>query len=196
LVSSGASAKTASLSRDHVIRVSDSGLITITGGKWTTVRKMSEDCVDQAVERAKLSAGPCLTKSLKLHGFVASTQHSTRENREDRRAFYGSDLRSLAQIEAESSELAKPLHPALALRGSDVVWSVRCEMARTVDDVLSRRSRSLILNAAAAVEIAPDVARLMAGQLDRDRQWCDQQVDAFGQIAQRYVLPTRSERDR
>jgi glycerol-3-phosphate dehydrogenase len=190
LVSSGVSAQTASLSRDHVIRVSDSGLITITGGKWTTVRKMSEDCVDQAVERAKLSAGPCLTKSLKLHGFVASTPHSARENHQDRRAHYGTDLQSIAQIESESSELAKPLHPALAVRGSDVVWSVRCEMARTVDDVLSRRSRSLILNAAAAVEIAPEVARLMAGQLDRDRQWCDQQVDAFGKIAQRYLLPT------
>jgi glycerol-3-phosphate dehydrogenase len=172
-----------------VIQVSDSGLITITGGKWTTVRKMSEDCVDQAIGRARLSAGPCRTRTLKLHGFVESTSLGAGENP---RAFYGTDLQSIGQMEAESPELANPLHPALALRGSDVVWSVRCEMARTVDDVLARRSRSLLLNAAAAVEVAPQVASQMASLLGREQQWSNQQVDRFEQIAQHYLPPTAS----
>ena len=178
------------MSRDHVIRVSESGLITITGGKWTTVRKMSEDCVDQAIERAGLSAGPCVTKTLKLHGFVESTSRGTQQVHADPRSCFGTDLRFISQIEAESPELAQPLHPALALRGSDVIWSVRCEMARTVDDVLSRRSRSLILNASAALEAAPQVARLMARQIGRDSQWCDDQVEAFQKIAQHYLPPS------
>ncbi len=185
LVKDDRSARTASLSRDHVIRVSPSGLITITGGKWTTVRKMSEDCVDRAIETAGLAAGPCVTRSLRLHGFQSEPDSS------DRRSFYGSDLASIRQIENESPSLAKPLHNDLPLRGSEVVWAVREEMARRLDDVMSRRTRTLIFGAQAAIEIAPQVAQLMAAELQRNADWQQQEVADFTLIAKNYLCPLR-----
>lgn len=183
LVRGDASAKTASLSRDHVIRYSESGLLTITGGKWTTVRKMSEDCVDSAVEFAGLKANVCVTGALRIHGAVdvSSGLHHT--------SSFGADLASIRRIEDESPSLAEPLHPSLPVRGSEVVWVVRAEMARTIDDVLARRTRCLILDARAAVEIAPQVAQLMAAELGRDTAWQEREVAAFGKIAERYMPP-------
>ncbi len=188
LVKNDKSTKTASLARDHVIKISHSGLITITGGKWTTVRRMSEDCVDRAIDAGQLSAGPCITASLRLHGYVEPTVGPQRNN--DPRCVYGSDLALIQQIEAESPELAQPLHGSLSLRGSDVLWAVRSEMARTVDDVFARRTRSLIFNARAAVEAAPKVARLMASELGRSELWEQNEVTAFGNIARPYIPPS------
>lgn len=183
LVKGDKSARTASLSRDHVIRISDSGLVTIAGGKWTTVRKMAEDCVNRACKVNELKCDPCVTKNLKLHGYT--TNHA-----DDERAFYGSDLSALESLEANSPALAKPLSPALTIRGSDVVWATREEMARTVEDVLARRTRSLFLNSAAAVEIAPQVARLMAAELQEDDTWCTEQLENFNSVAASYLPPT------
>jgi glycerol-3-phosphate dehydrogenase len=184
LVKDDRSARTASLSRDHVIRISDSGLITIAGGKWTTVRKMSEDCVDRAVAACGLEAKPCITKSLKLHGCDAAADTG------DPFRVYGTDSQAIKQLEAETPLLAESLHPALALRGSQVVWAVRQEMARTIDDVLSRRTRSLVLNAQAAVDVAPQVARLIGSELQRDASWEESQIEAFNEIARHYLPPS------
>ena len=181
LVKGDKSARTASLSRDHVIRVSTSGLITIAGGKWTTVRKMAEDCVDRVVEETGLQAQSCKTKNLRLHGYV-------REASDSPRAYYGSDLVEIQRLETESPELAQPLHDSLVLHGSDVVWAVRHEMARTVEDVLARRSRCLILNAEAALAIAPKVAPLMASELGKDETWCKEQLARFAAVARHYVI--------
>ena len=189
LVSEDATTNTASLSRDHVIRVSDAGLITISGGKWTTVRRMSQDCVNVAIEQANLTAGPCVTESLKIHGWIDPTNNLSEANS---RSFYGSNLARLAEMEQRSPELASPLHPSLPLRGSEVIRAVRDEMARTIDDVLARRSRCLIFNAQAAIEVAPKVAELMAECLDRDSAWQADQVEAFSKVAQHYLPAART----
>ncbi len=181
LVKGDKSARTASLSRDHVIRASDSGLLTITGGKWTTVRKMAEDCVDRVVEATGRTAQPCPTKTLHLHGYLQRPEGSPR-------GYYGSDLAELQLLESETPELAVPLHDAFTLHGSDVVWAVRHESARTVEDVLARRARSLFLNAPAAVEVAPKVAQLMAAELGKDAAWCEQQVLQFKATAKHYLI--------
>ncbi len=181
LVKGDKSSRTASLSRDHVIRVSPSGLITITGGKWTTVRKMGEDCVDRAVKEAGLTSGECKTQSLKLHGYTEQPL------KHEPRAFYGADLDAIAKLESDLPELAQPLSESLSIRKSDIVWAVRNEMARTVEDVLARRTRALFLNAAAALAIAPEVAQLMGAELGKDDSWCQAQQMDFASVAAHYI---------
>ncbi|WP_146403810.1 glycerol-3-phosphate dehydrogenase/oxidase [Planctomycetes bacterium CA13] len=181
LVKGDKSARTASLSRDHVIRVSESGLVTITGGKWTTVRKMAEDCVDRVVKEASLHAKLCCTRSQRIHGYVESDFDGAP------RSFYGTDLALIQQLESETPDFAKPLHSDLTITAAEVIWVVRHEMARTVEDVLARRTRALFLNARAALAIAPNVVELMAAELGRDETWCEQQREAFRKVAQFYL---------
>ncbi|TWT93226.1 glycerol-3-phosphate dehydrogenase/oxidase [Stieleria varia] len=183
LVKGDKSARTASLSRDHVIRTSPSGLITITGGKWTTVRKMAEDCVDHVVEQSGITVKDCQTKQMHLHGFCDTHRPASRNH-------YGSDLASIEQLESERPELSEMLHPQLTIRKSEVVWAVLHEMSRTVEDFLSRRSRALFLNAHAAIEIAPLVAQIMATELGKDEPWRDKQVEHFNETATHFLPPT------
>jgi glycerol-3-phosphate dehydrogenase len=183
LVKGDRSARTASLSRDHVIRISPSGLITIAGGKWTTVRKMAEDCVDQAIKASGFECDCCRTMQMQLHGATSQLDSG------DPRSHYGTDLRAIEALETESPALAEPLHESLAIHKSDIMWAVRHEMARTVEDVLARRTRALFLDAHAAIESAPEVAKLMAGELGRDKTWCELQVEIFKSVANHYMPP-------
>ena len=174
-------ASTAALSREHTIQVAKSGLLTIAGGKWTTYRKMAEDCVDHAATLAKLDERPCVTKTLKIHGFVPSPQQSDDLN------LYGSDAAAIRKLIATAPELGRQLNPELPIYAAQVVWAVRHEMARTVDDVLSRRTRALFLNAKAAIVMAPAVAKLMAAETGRDGHWEAEQVAQFTVMAQSYL---------
>ena len=182
LVKAGDAGNTAALSRDHTIHISKSGLLTIAGGKWTTYRKMAEDCVDHAATLGKLDEKPCVTKTLRIHGY-----HESAETFADLK-YYGSDAPAIAALAASRPELAVPLHPAVPVIAAEVVWAVRNEMARTVDDVLARRTRTLLMNAKAAVAMAPAVAKLMADELGEDAAWQQRQVDDFNAIAAGYVL--------
>jgi len=172
--------KTSALSRDHVIHVDTSGLLTITGGKWTTYRHMAEDCVDHAITLGKLPEADCVTKNLRIHGFVenASTLGSLE--------VYGSDAENVRALAASSPSLAKQLHPALPYIGAEVVWAAREEMARTVEDVLARHTRALFLNAAAAIAMAKPTSKLLAAELGRDEAWAAAQVKEFTELAQQY----------
>ena len=174
--------RTAALSREHTIHVAKSGLITIAGGKWTTYRKMAADCVDHAATLAHLDERPCITKTLKIHG--AQSQSAQPGDL----SLYGSDAESIRDLMNSDPALAQQLHPALPIYGAQVIWAVRQEMARTVDDVLARRTRALLLDAKAAVEIAPTVARIMATELGRDQQWQQRQIADFTSIASRYMI--------
>jgi glycerol-3-phosphate dehydrogenase len=182
LVKSGEVAGTAALSREHTIHVSKSGLLTIAGGKWTTYRKMAEDCVDHAATLAKLDERPCVTRDLRVHG------HDEDAARFGELGYYGSVASALRELMDGSPELSRTLHASLPLSAAQVAWAVRHEMARTVDDVLARRTRALFLDARAAVDLAPEVARLMAAELGRDRAWVEDQVNQFRAVAQRYLI--------
>jgi glycerol-3-phosphate dehydrogenase len=182
LVNAGENASTAALSRDHTIHISKSGLLTIAGGKWTTYRKMAEDCVDHAVVLARLTERPCVTKNLHVHGF------HRRAEQFGNLADYGSDAVGLEELMQERTELTERLHEALPICAAQVVWAVRHEMARTVDDVLTRRTRALYLNTAAALAMGPAVARLMAVELSRDAAWQQQQIEAFARIARNFEV--------
>jgi glycerol-3-phosphate dehydrogenase len=181
LVKEGGASATATLSRDHKIEISGSGLLTITGGKWTTYRRMAEDCVDHAAVLARLEERPCVTRALRIHGY------DPQADRLGSLAVYGADSAGLTRLMEERPDLAEPLHPALPITGAQVVWAARNEMARTVDDVLARRTRALFLNSRAALAMAPAAARLLAAELGRDEPWQAGQVEQFGRIARKYL---------
>lgn len=183
LVAASGDGDTASLSRDHTLHITQSGLLTIAGGKWTTYRKMAEDVVDNAAMLAELDARPCVTKQLSIHG---SHQHAEKFGR---LAFYGSDAQHILKMEKDP-ELGAMLHERLTASVAEVIWATRYEMARTIEDFLARRTRSLLFDARAAIEIAPKVAKLMAGELEKDETWIEQQVADFRTVAQAYVLPS------
>lgn len=184
LVKAGGSQSTAALSRDHVIHVDTSGLLTITGGKWTTYRHMAEDTVDHAITLGRLRDESCPTKNLKIHGYAESA--NSREER-DPLEVYGSDAEEI-RVLAWDPELAKQLHPALPYIGAEVVWAARAEMARTVEDVLARHTRALFLDARAAMQMARPVARLMAAELGRDDAWIAAQTQEFCALAKQYTV--------
>jgi glycerol-3-phosphate dehydrogenase len=182
LVRSDTSGNTASLSRDHTLLVENSGLVTIAGGKWTTYRKMGEDTVSAAAEVAGLEERPSVTSTLQIHGWQEGGDGS------DPLQVYGSDRVQLEQLLAENPAWREPLHPALPYCLGEVVWGVRFEMARTVEDVLARRTRALLLDARASIAVAPKVAEVMAVELVRDRAWQDAQVARFTELARGYLL--------
>lgn len=181
LVRAGDAKNTAALSRDHTIHIDGSGLLTIAGGKWTTYRNMAEDCVDQALVLAELPERPCVTKDLAIHG---ADEHAERHGD---LAAYGSDAPRILDLARSDPPLADRLDDALPTIGAEVVWSARHEMARTVEDALSRRSRALILDARAALRMAPRVAELMARELGRDDTWRAAQVESFTALARGYL---------
>jgi glycerol-3-phosphate dehydrogenase len=178
----GGSSKTKEISRSHKLIVSNSGLITITGGKWTTYRKMAEDTIDQAVQTSGLQPRGCATKSLPIHGSMQGV------NWDDHLYVYGSDRDKVLALSNENPEWIKKLHPDYDYLQAEVIWAVREEMARMVEDVLARRVRLLFLDAQAAIKVAPMVAALMAAELGKDRQWQNEQVTVFTSLAKAYLL--------
>ncbi len=175
--------KTSALSRDHVIHVDTSGLLTITGGKWTTYRHMAEDCVDHAITLARLPDVACTTKGLKIHGYLETSDAAG--SLENHLAVYGSDAEAIRTL-AEDPKLSAKLHPALPYIAAEVVWAARAEMARTVEDVLARHTRALFLNAAAAMAMAEPAAGLLAAELGRDAAWVAAQIMEFCALAAQY----------
>ncbi len=183
LVKVGDAKSTAALSRDHTILISNSGLLTIAGGKWTTYRKMAEDAVDQAQTMAGLDERPCKTVHLQIHGWTKRAIDSPNLS------VYGADAQAVQDLATAEPALAEKLHPELPYIKAEVIWAVREEMARNVEDVLSRRTRGLLLGARASVEAAPVVADLMARELGRDEAWKRQAVADYQAVAQGYILP-------
>ena len=181
LVGAGDDKNTASLSRDHTLIISNSGLLTMAGGKWTTYRQMAEDCVNHAATLAGLDAKPCVTKRLNIHGYHKSPQKF------GSLALYGSDAPAIQDLLRADTLRQERIHPALPALCGEVVWAVRFEAARTIDDFLARRTRSLLLNAQAAIQAAPKVAALMAAELGYNEQWENEQVASFRHISERYL---------
>jgi glycerol-3-phosphate dehydrogenase len=176
----GGVGKTSELSRSHKVVVAPSGLVSLIGGKWTTSRLMAEDTVNKAAVVGGLAARPSPTKTLRLHGWREANDSKSEM------VEYGSDDKKLIGL----CEIAgdKLLHPRLPHCAGQVVWAVRQEMARTVEDVLSRRLRALPLDAQAAIEMAPQVAHILAVELGRDVAWAEQQVLNFRELALHYLF--------
>lgn len=180
--SDSGTAKTKEISRSHKIYVSKSGMLTITGGKWTTYREMAEDIVNRGIKLKGLEERKCITADLKLHGYTEQVDRNHWDY------VYGSDIEQIRSMIKEDSTLSTLLHPDYSFNHAHVIWAVRSEMAVTVEDVLARRARLLFLDARAAIEVAPKVASLMAKELGESLLWEEKQVEEFNQVAKNYVL--------
>lgn len=182
LVSSKDAGSTAALSRDHTILVADSGLITVTGGKWTTYRRMAEDVIDHAEMIGGIGVRRCITHDLMIHGSATVLDAS------DPLAVYGSDAAPIRDLMQGDPASAEKVHPLLQLTSAEVIFHARHEMARTIGDVLARRSRSLLLNAQASMSAAPRVGELLAAELGWDAAKTSHEIDRFQKLAASYIL--------
>ncbi len=176
------SKKTKEISRNHKTYKSKSGLLTITGGKWTTYREMGEDAVNLAIQMGDLTPKKCITKNLKVHGYAKKIDDSNWNY------VYGSDVEKINVLKNEDKENATLLHPKYTFTVAHVIWAVREEQAQSVEDVLARRVRALFLDAKAAIEMAPKVASIMAKEMNKTGEWAEQQVTDFTNLAKGYIL--------
>ena len=182
LVKAGDGKNTAALSRDHTVHIDQSGLLSIAGGKWTTYRNMAEDAVNQAATLADLPDKNCVTKNLNIHGY------HTNAGQFGPLAFYGTDAIAIRDLIAADATLGQPLDAELPYVAAEVLWAARQEMARSVEDILARRTRALFLNARAAIRMAPRVAALLAQELGHDKTWQLKQIEEFNKVAQGYLV--------
>jgi len=181
LVSPEKNPETSSISREHVTLVSRSGLVTITGGKWTTYRKMAVEAVDQAILNSHLEFQSSVSETLQIHGY-----HNHSHNFGNL-ACYGSDALQIQNLIKTEPALGDFLYKDL-IQCAEVIWAVENEMARTIEDFLARRRRLLLLDARAAIELAPAVAKLMAKKLKKGKKWQKEQVKLFNNKAKNYLI--------
>jgi len=174
---------TKEISRGHKIMISVSGLITIIGGKWTTYRKMAEDTIDKAAMLGGFPERNCITTHLPIHGFRMDIDPYS-----DPLSVYGIHKEDILSIEEEEKHLSGLLSEKLNIRKSQVAWAVRKEMARTVEDVLARRTRALFLDARESLRIAREVAEIMAKELNQDENWMINQIEHFKEVAANYYF--------
>jgi glycerol-3-phosphate dehydrogenase len=176
---------TKEVSRSHKIIVSETGLITITGGKWTTYRKIAEDIIDKAITVRNLPKRECKTENISIHGNIKTST----VDRENHLYIYGTDIPKILELQNQEPKLKQKLHPDYDYTMAEVVWAIRYEMARTIDDVLSRRVRLLFLDARAAIAVSEKVAQLLAEELGYDDTWAEDQTAQFKKLANGFLLP-------
>jgi glycerol-3-phosphate dehydrogenase len=180
LAKTGTGKVTAVMPRDHQVQRLASGLIHITGGKWTTCRRMAEDAINLAQQFLPGSPRPCVTPELQVYGYTTETGR-------DHLGVYGTAAAKIRALQANDAQLATRLHPDHPHTLAEVVWAVEEEMALTVEDVLARRVRLLFIDARAAVAAAPAVATIMAQLLGHDADWIVKQVGDFTVLAKGYM---------
>jgi glycerol-3-phosphate dehydrogenase len=218
LVRPANAANTAKISRKHEILYSQSGILSIVGGKWTIYRLMGEDTIDFAINQHLLSPKKSKTRHLHLFGYVNNQidliqldikpfdipDREQTENMEQNQKVqattpknkyplnvYGTDADKILQIQKDTGNFDK-LHPNLPYYAAEVIYQIRYEMAKTIEDILARRTRAVLLNAMAAKECATTVGKLMASELGRDENWVSNQLHEFDQIVDRYIVKTYS----
>ncbi|MEO6219886.1 MAG: glycerol-3-phosphate dehydrogenase/oxidase [Ginsengibacter sp.] len=171
---------TKEISRSHKIMVSSSRLFTIIGGKWTTYRKMGEDMVDRIERELQWEPMPSVTSSLPIHGSSRQT------DRHDPLYFYGNDHAAIKKLITETGGAC--ISNKLKIYNGQVIWAIREEMARTTEDILSRRTRALLLDAKESIRIAPLVAEIMAIEMNRDQAWIEEEINKFNDVSKNYVI--------
>jgi glycerol-3-phosphate dehydrogenase len=172
---------TASLSREHLVTISDSGLISIAGGKWTTYRKMAEDVMEIAMLQAELAHFKSITSDLRIHGYKTDVDFNSPQY------YYGSDKEQLDQLIAETPAWAEKIDESLMYIKAEIIWAVRHEMCMTIEDLLARRTRILFLDAQASINSAPIVANIMAEEMGEDEAWIKRQIEEYTLIAKNYL---------
>jgi glycerol-3-phosphate dehydrogenase len=170
---------TKEISRHHKVTVSTSGLISILGGKWTTYRKMAEDTVNTARTVAGLQERQCITHNLTIHGYDYSS------NWKNPIHFYGTDIEKIENLCDEgNSSISKKFF----ISKNQIIWSIRNEMAMTLEDVMARRTRSLFLDAIESLRIAPKVLEIMAREMKKNTNWIKNESANFEKVARNYIV--------
>jgi glycerol-3-phosphate dehydrogenase len=171
---------TKEVSRRHKISVSKSGLLSIVGGKWTSYRRMAEETLDKGIKMGFLERRKCITKNLRLISNEAAL-------RPDRLKIYGDNSYEIEKLIQEKPSLGEPLHRSLPYTGAEIIWICRNEMPLTLEDMLARRTRALFLDTKASIEIAPDVAAIMANEMGLSSNWEQEQIKTYNQLALNYL---------
>src|SRR5690606_20333581 len=192
LVKATGEAATKTLSREHTIVVSRGGLVTVTGGKWTTYRRMAQDVLDTAIQHQLLPQAHCRTADLPLHGAGSPGSGPDAAPRGTPDSYYGTDLPALRALPGIEHILVK----GSGLTEAHVRFAARHELARSAEDVLARRNRALFLDSEAAILAAPEVARILAEELALAANWQRADVEAFAKTAAHYRLRCRARRNR
>lgn len=174
--------KTSLLPRDYSSIISETGLVTITGGKWTTYRVMGKAAIDKAIIAGNLDKKKSITHSLSIHG------NFKQQNEKGHLSIYGSDAKLILELMDQRPVLKEKIHQKFPYTRAEIVWSVQHEMALTVEDVLARRTRILFLDAKAAIEAAPLVAAIMATEMNESLSWQHKQVQDFIAVANNYLI--------
>jgi len=177
--STGNQEKTKEISRRHKITVSESELVSILGGKWTIYRRMAQDTVDRAVKIHGLEVKQSETKEQPLYGHEY-------HNPEDRLTIYGHNAEEIKQMIEKEPEAGIQIHPAFPFCKAELAWICRNEMPVQLEDVLTRRTRSLILDAKASIQIASIVAVIMAEELGKGKDWIDDQLEKYFKLVSYY----------
>ena len=175
---------TKEVSRSHKVIASDTGLVSIIGGKWTTYRKMAEDTVDKSVEILQLKAGPSQTEHMSIHGNIQPEL----VDRSSHLYVYGSDIPAIKSLQSGNPRFAQKIHPDHAFTIAEAVWAIRHEMAETIEDILARRVRLLFLDARAAIDSAHIIAQLIAEEKGYSEEWIQQHTEEFIDLAKGYLL--------
>lgn len=183
LVKGSTETKTSNISRDHHLELSESGLVTISGGKWTTYRKMAEDTIDTAAKFAALKPKKCITETLKLHGFDPTAE-------EDGSLFlsqFGKDIKEIKELEKTDDKLKLKISGNFPYTYAEILWSIKNESPQKLEDIMARRTRALFLDARSSINIAQRVAEFMAEHMDKDEAWVEQEVKEFKELAENYL---------
>lgn len=183
--------RTADLSRRHTVQTSGAGVITVTGGKLTTYRKMAEDTVDAVATQLGRRDLTCLTKHLRLRGAGpvpgsatgpvpdSTTGAAAPDVGTHLAGRFGTEAAAVAELAAEHPELSEPMVPGLPYLAAEAVYAVREEMATSLADVLDRRTRAVLRNAESTADSAAAVARLIGPELGWDEPRCRREADAY-----------------
>ena len=171
------------ISRHHKVLISLSGLISIIGGKWTTYRKMAEDTIDNAIIVGELAERKCITHHLLIDGYYINAETGSNPM-----SVYGINKEKVQNIYKESDKYEGFLSESLGIKRSQVIWAAREEMARTIEDVLARRTRALFLDAKESMQMADETAQLMAMENKKDSEWIKNQVKQFTEMTKRYYI--------
>jgi glycerol-3-phosphate dehydrogenase len=186
------SERTADLSRRHTVTTSPEGVVTVTGGKLTTYRKMAQDTVDVVVER--LGESPhrrrCVTKSLSLIGATTKTRDPVTMAQPHGRLLgrYGTETDAVLAVAEGRPELLEPVVAGLPYTGAELVYAAREEMAQTLDDVLARRTRAVIQRAHATMDAAPAAASLLAPEMGWTTRDSTDQATRFTESYEKELL--------
>ena len=175
------STKTKEISRSHKVILSESGLVTLTGGKWTTFRKMGEDTVEYFTKVTGEKLKDSKSLDMKIHGATSRVP-------DGHWGIYGFDAQPIQDLTKENKEWGAKLHPDFPNIEAEVIWAVREEMAMKVEDALARRIRMLFLDAQAAIDTAPKVAELMAKEMGKDEKWIESELAEFTKTASKYLI--------